>query len=82
MRGHYCLLPNNPGDVVESEGGEHVLVEGDPAAGQGLEVDEQEQRDQQSGQGHRKPTNLHKSNNYDIKLLFLREIRLQERDLK
>jgi hypothetical protein len=30
----------------------------DPAAGQGLEVDEQEQRDKQGGQGHRKPANL------------------------
>ena len=57
MRGHYGLLPNNPGDVVESEGGEHVLVKGDPAAGQGLEVDEQEQRDKQGGQGHRKHAN-------------------------
>jgi hypothetical protein len=30
----------------------------DPAAGQGLEVDEQEQRDKQGGQGHRKAANL------------------------
>jgi hypothetical protein len=36
------------------------FMKGDPTAGQGLEVDEQEQRDKQGGQGHRKPANLPK----------------------
>jgi hypothetical protein len=35
-------------------------MNGDPTAGQGLNVDEQEQRDKQGGQGHRKPAKLAK----------------------
>jgi hypothetical protein len=36
------------------------FMKGDPTAGQGIKVDEQEQRDKQGGQGHRKPANLPK----------------------
>jgi hypothetical protein len=33
------------------------FLNGHPAAGQGLKVDEEEQRDKQGGQGHRKHAN-------------------------
>jgi hypothetical protein len=36
------------------------FLNGYPTAGQGLEVDEEEQKDKQGGQGHRKPANLPK----------------------
>jgi hypothetical protein len=40
--------------------GKKLFLRWDPSAGQGLEVDEQEQRDKQGGQRHRKPANLAK----------------------
>jgi hypothetical protein len=46
------------------------LLKWDPAAGQGLEVDEQEQRDKQGARDTESPPTCSISNNYDEKLLF------------
>jgi hypothetical protein len=45
-------------------------LKGDPSAGQGLEVDEEEEGDKQGGQGHRKPANLPKKQQLRQKAFF------------
>jgi hypothetical protein len=46
------------------------FLNGDLAAGQGLEVDEEEKRDKQGGQRHREPANLPKKQQLLHKAFF------------